>query len=71
MLIELARVLKARPHEFTYELVWLDGEEAVCRTGTSAASRAPDNTYGSRYYVAGREEGGTRSARSRPMILST
>ena len=30
-LIELARVLKDRPHEFTYELVWFDGEEAVRR----------------------------------------
>ncbi len=28
-LIELARVLKDVPREFTYELVWFDGEEAV------------------------------------------
>ncbi|HUL71745.1 MAG TPA: M28 family peptidase [Vicinamibacterales bacterium] len=52
ILMELARVLKGQPHEFTYEFVWFDGEEAVCwdwdqcgRGGT------PDNTYGSRYYV--------------------
>ena len=52
ILMELARVLKNQPHEFTYEFVWFDGEEAVCwdwdqcgRAGT------PDNTYGSRYYV--------------------
>ncbi len=45
-------MLKSRPHEFTYELVWFDGEEAVCKgwdeCGTASS---PDNTYGSRYYV--------------------
>jgi len=52
MLIELARVLKGRPHEFTYEFVWFDGEEAFC-PGWDECGRpgAPDNTYGSRYYV--------------------
>ena len=44
-LIELARVLKDRPREFTYELVWFDGEEAVVNW------QGLDNTYGSRYYV--------------------
>ena len=52
ILIELARVLKDRPREFTYEFVWFDGEEAVCdgwdECGTPSS---PDNTYGSRYYV--------------------
>jgi hypothetical protein len=52
ILIELARVLKSRPHDFTYDLVWFDGEEAICfgwdECGTPAS---PDNTYGSRYYV--------------------
>ena len=44
-LIELARVLSARQNEFTFELVWFDGEEAVVEwTGS-------DHTYGSRYYV--------------------
>ncbi len=67
MLIELARVLKTRPHEFTYEFVWFDGEEAVC-TDWDECGRpgAPDNTYGSRYYVAGGQEGRMRSPRSRP-----
>jgi hypothetical protein len=52
MLIELARVLKSRPQEFTYELVWFDGEEAVCRSWDECSKPgAPDNTYGSRYYV--------------------
>jgi glutaminyl-peptide cyclotransferase len=52
ILIELARVLKSRPHEFTYELVWFDGEEAVCKGWDECGSpTSPDNTYGSRYYV--------------------
>jgi peptidase M28-like protein len=52
ILIELARVLKAQSHEFTYELVWFDGEEAVCRNWDECGTaESPDNTYGSRYYV--------------------
>ncbi|MGE3177990.1 MAG: M28 family peptidase [Vicinamibacterales bacterium] len=44
-LLEIARVLKARKHAFTYELVLFDGEEATIEwAGT-------DHTYGSRYYV--------------------
>jgi Zn-dependent M28 family amino/carboxypeptidase len=51
-LIELARVLKDRPREFTWELVWFDGEEAVCWDWYECGKPgAPDNTYGSRYYV--------------------
>jgi glutaminyl-peptide cyclotransferase len=51
-LIELARVLKTRTHEFTYELVWLDGEEAFCRNWDDCGKPgSPDNTYGSRYFV--------------------
>lgn len=44
-LLELARVLSARQHELTYELVWFDGEEAMVEW------RGQDNTYGSRHYV--------------------
>jgi glutaminyl-peptide cyclotransferase len=52
MLIELARVLKTRPREFTYEFVWFDGEEAVCFDWSECGRPGnPDNTYGSRYYV--------------------
>ena len=52
-LVELARVLKDRPREFTYELVWFDGEEAFCLNWDDCGSPgSPDNTYGSRYYVA-------------------
>ncbi|MEO8481300.1 MAG: M28 family peptidase [Acidobacteriota bacterium] len=51
-LIELARVLATRTHEYTYELIWLDGEEAFC-AGWDECGRpgSPDNTYGSRYFV--------------------
>jgi glutaminyl-peptide cyclotransferase len=60
ILIELARVLKDRAHEFTYEFVWFDGEEAVCE-GWEECGRpgAPDNTYGSRYYVDAAKKAGT------------
>jgi Zn-dependent M28 family amino/carboxypeptidase len=52
-LIELARVLKDRPREFTHEIVWFDGEEAFCREWSQCGRPgAPDNTYGSRHYVA-------------------
>jgi Zn-dependent M28 family amino/carboxypeptidase len=44
--LELARVLKSRQNEYTIELLFLDGEEAV-----NTEWRDPDNTYGSKYYV--------------------
>ena len=45
-LIELARVLKARRNRATYELIFLDGEEARLTDW-----RGTDNTYGSRHYI--------------------
>jgi Zn-dependent M28 family amino/carboxypeptidase len=45
-LLELARALTGRQNEFTIELLFFDGEEAVVEWG-----RNNDNTYGSRYYV--------------------
>jgi Zn-dependent M28 family amino/carboxypeptidase len=45
-LLELARVLSSRQNEFTIELLFFDGEEAVVEWG-----RNNDNTYGSRHYV--------------------
>lgn len=51
-LIELARALKTQPHDLTYELVWFDGEEAVCAGWDDCGQPgSPDNTYGSRFYV--------------------
>jgi Zn-dependent M28 family amino/carboxypeptidase len=59
-LMELARVLKDRPREFTYEFVWFDGEEAFCLGWDECAKPgAPDNTYGSRYYVDAAKKAGT------------
>ena len=46
LLLELARVLKARRNPLTIELLFLDGEEA--RMPEWAGT---DNTYGSRHYV--------------------
>lgn len=52
LLIELARALASRPRALTYELIWLDGEEAFCTNWTDCGTAAsPDNTYGSRHYV--------------------
>ena len=77
-LVELARALKDRPREFTYELVWFDGEEAVCTNWddcgesrldawTPAKPGNPDNTYGSRHYVVTAMKTGIKSLRA--MIL--
>ena len=52
--LELARVLKNRQNEFTIELLFLDGEEAV-----NTEWRDPDNTYGSKYYVRAAQQAGT------------
>ena len=62
MLIELARVLKARKNALTVELLFLDGEEAVVQW------QGEDRTYGSRHYVeTARKDGSLRSLRA--MIL--
>ena len=52
--LELARVLTNRRNEFTIELLFLDGEEAVNREWQD-----PDNTYGSKYYVKAAQQAGT------------
>jgi glutaminyl-peptide cyclotransferase len=52
-LLELGRVLKGRRNEFTIELLFLDGEEAVVEW------REPDHTYGSRHYVEAAKKAGT------------
>jgi Zn-dependent M28 family amino/carboxypeptidase len=55
-LIELARVLHTRPLEFTVELVWFDGEEAVMEW------QGQDHTYGSRHYVQAARTAGALAA---------
>ena len=63
MLLELARVLKARKNAYTIELVFFDGEEAVLPEWGGT-----DHTYGSRHYVeAGKADGSL--AKIRAMIL--
>ena len=54
VLLELGRVLKARPGEFTIELLFLDGEEAV-----NWEWQDPDNRYGSRHYVQAAQQSGS------------
>lgn len=52
--LELARVLKGRQNEYTIELLFFDGEEAVVDW-----YRNNDNTYGSRHYVEAARKAGT------------
>jgi len=52
--LELARVLTNRRNEYTIELLFLDGEEAVNRDWQD-----PDNTYGSKYYVKAAQQAKT------------
>ena len=51
LLLEMARVLKARRNAFTVELLFLDGEEATLRDWGGT-----DHTYGSQYYVDNAQE---------------
>jgi glutaminyl-peptide cyclotransferase len=52
--LELGRLLKSRQNEFSIELLFLDGEEAVVEW-----YRNNDNTYGSRHYVETAQKAGT------------
>jgi glutaminyl-peptide cyclotransferase len=70
-LIEIARALAAsgRKPRFTYWFVFFDGEEAFCRSWSECGKpSAPDNTYGSRRYVAQLAER-NETKRVRAMIL--
>ena len=63
-LLELARVLKARPQlPFTIELLFLDGEEAT------GEWREPDHTYGSRHYVEVARQTGTLKSLKAMILL--
>jgi glutaminyl-peptide cyclotransferase len=60
VLLELARVLKARRNALTIELLFLDGEEAFCLNWDECGRPgAPVNTYGSRHYVLAGKRAGT------------
>ncbi len=52
--LELARVLQGRQNDYTIELLFFDGEEAVVDW-----YRNNDNTYGSRHYVQSAQKAGT------------
>jgi Zn-dependent M28 family amino/carboxypeptidase len=70
MVMELARALKTRPHEYTYEFVWFDGEEAFCLDWDECGRPgAPDNTYGSRYYVDSAKKSGTLTSVKAMLLL--
>jgi Peptidase family M28 len=59
-LLELGRVLRASQPKpkLTYWLVFFDGEESSCEEWDECSKPgAPDNTYGSRHYVARLREG--------------
>lgn len=58
--LELARVLAQRQNEFTIDLLFFDGEEAVVEW-----YRDNDNTYGSRHYVQmAQQDGSIRGLRA-------
>jgi glutaminyl-peptide cyclotransferase len=61
--LELARVLAGRKNDFTIELLFLDGEEAVVEW------RDDDHTYGSRYYVQAAQKAGTLSGLKTLVLL--
>ncbi len=63
-LLELGRVLKARPAPtYTIELIFFDGEEAF------GEWRDPDNTYGSRHYVEAARTAGTLASLKALVLL--
>ena len=53
-LLEFGRVLRPRQNEYTIELLFFDGEEAVVDW-----NRGEDNTYGSRHYVRTAQQDGS------------
>jgi glutaminyl-peptide cyclotransferase len=70
-LMEIANTLAAshERHHFTYRFVFFDGEEAFCRDWDECGKPdAPDNTYGSRRYVA-RLRAHDKLKRTRALIL--
>jgi hypothetical protein len=69
-LMELARAIASQGKpRYTYWFVFFDGEEAFCRDWDQCTNQgSPDNTYGSRHFVARlKEKNETR--RVRAMIL--
>ncbi|MEK6279290.1 MAG: M28 family peptidase [Acidobacteriota bacterium] len=70
-LLEIARVLGASQQKpaFTYWLIFFDGEESFCEEWDQCSKPGtPDNTYGSRHYVAQLMKN-NELGRARAMIL--
>lgn len=70
-LLEIGRVLgsKEKP-KVTYRLVFFDGEEAFCEGWSDCDNPdGPDNTYGSRRYVARMRESDEELKNTRALIL--
>ncbi len=62
-LLEMARVLKTRKNRMTFDLIFLDGEEAVIEW------RGNDHTYGSRHYVdVARRDGTIASLKANVLV---
>jgi glutaminyl-peptide cyclotransferase len=58
--LEMARTLKSRQNELPIELLFLDGEEAVCKGWDDCNKPGnEDHTYGSRYYAQQAVKNGT------------
>jgi glutaminyl-peptide cyclotransferase len=58
--LEMARTLKSRQNELPVELLFLDGEEAVCKGWDDCNKPGnEDHTYGSRYYAQQAAKAGT------------
>jgi glutaminyl-peptide cyclotransferase len=58
--LEMARTLKSRTNALPIELLFLDGEEAVCKGWDDCNKPGnADHTYGSRYYAQQAEKTGT------------
>ena len=62
-LLEMARVLKGRRNLLTFDVIFLDGEEAVVEW------RGNDHTYGSRHYVeAARRDGSIATLKANILV---
>jgi Zn-dependent M28 family amino/carboxypeptidase len=61
--LELGRVMKGRQNDYTIELIFFDGEEAVIEWVGN------DNTYGSRHYVQTATRNGTLSTLKALVLL--
>jgi Zn-dependent M28 family amino/carboxypeptidase len=62
--LELGRLLRGRQNEYTIELLFFDGEEAIVDW-----YKNNDNTYGSRHYVESAQKAGTLASLKALVLL--